>query len=348
MHEGNTYNVYKQDVWAMDMYTHLWVWTYTLEGELGRPLKPDDYIFPAISHNATIDPSQPITHDAVMKLLGEFTSGAGIKKHYTTHSPRRGGAQDRFMYAPLGQRWSLSRIRWWGGWAEGESVSSSCLYSSLYVTSKQVDTLMKYLVDSLQSLESDHTDALNPMAVDISQTFLGEGEMLKPATRADIRYMMESVMDTKREALAVHRNCEREFPTVQDRRPASGQTHLMPGDAVGTDTGVAQVTVLQRESGQGRDIHPTALAPPQTKAPKRSPIPGVVIPNLSRCPGKSVWRDAIRQWEQGDPEKGMLALKDWPEEWYTGERRLVYGSKRRTRQVIADEYKRSVQFCRME
>jgi hypothetical protein len=84
---------------------------------------------------------------------------------------------------------------------------------------KQVDTLIKYLVDSLQSLESDHTDALNPTAINNSQTFLGEGEMLKPATRADICYMMESVMNTKREALtdvAVHRDCEREFPMVQN------------------------------------------------------------------------------------------------------------------------------------
>jgi len=186
----------------MDMFTHLWIWTYTLEGELGRPLKPDDYIFPSISHNATIDPRQPMSHDTVMKLLGEFTSGAGIEKHYTTHSPRRGGAQYWFMYAPLGQRWSLSRIRWWGGWAEGESVSLSLIpYPFLYFTSKQVDMLIKYLVDSLQSLESDHTDALNPMAIDNSQTFLGEGEMLKPATRADIRYMMESVMNTKQGAL---------------------------------------------------------------------------------------------------------------------------------------------------
>src|SRR5258705_11436429 len=102
----------------MDMYTHLWIWTYTLEGELGCLLRPEDHIFPSIFHNATIDPRQPMSHDTVMKLLGEFTSGAGIEKHYTTHSSRCGGAQDWFIYAPLGQRWSLSRIRWWGGWAK--------------------------------------------------------------------------------------------------------------------------------------------------------------------------------------------------------------------------------------
>lgn len=105
------------------MYTHLWAWTNTLEGELGRKLKPDDYIFPSISHNGTINSSQPMSHETVTKYLSEFASGTGIEKHFTTHSLRRGGAQDRFMFAPLGEQWSLARIRWWGGWVEGESVS---------------------------------------------------------------------------------------------------------------------------------------------------------------------------------------------------------------------------------
>jgi len=146
----------------------------------------------------------------------------------------------------------------------------------------------------------------------------------------------------------VHYDCGREFPTVRDGQPAIRQSHPMPRDTLSIDTGVAWISAVQRESDQGRDMHPTTLAPAsqKSKAPKRSPIPGVIIPNLSRRPGKSMWRDAIQQWEQGDPENGLLALKDWPEEWYTGERRLVYGSKRRTRQVIADEYKRLVQPCK--
>jgi hypothetical protein len=27
------------------------------------------------------------------------------------------------MFAQVGRRWSLSTVRWWGGWAEGEHVS---------------------------------------------------------------------------------------------------------------------------------------------------------------------------------------------------------------------------------
>ncbi|KAF8991452.1 hypothetical protein BDZ89DRAFT_973819, partial [Hymenopellis radicata] len=50
------------------------------------------------------------------------------------------------MWDKVGQRWSLRKVRWWGGWAEGESV----------------DTLMKYLLDSLSKYEDNYSDALDP------------------------------------------------------------------------------------------------------------------------------------------------------------------------------------------
>ncbi|KAF9053367.1 hypothetical protein BJ165DRAFT_1339087, partial [Panaeolus papilionaceus] len=42
--------------------------------------------------------------------------------------------------------WTLARIRWWGGWAQGEHR----------------DTLIKYLLDELYTYEGDHSDVLNP------------------------------------------------------------------------------------------------------------------------------------------------------------------------------------------
>jgi integrase len=119
----NTYNIYRQKDWEMDMFTHLKAWISILEERLGRPLLPSDYIFPHIPSNGLINPSTPLTHDVVQHLLTEFSLGAGVDRHYTTHSLRRGGAQHRLMFAPLGERWSLSVIRWWGGWAIGEHIS---------------------------------------------------------------------------------------------------------------------------------------------------------------------------------------------------------------------------------
>lgn len=121
---GNTYNVYKQDIPEIDMYTHLHCWINYIEKLLGRHLEPDECIFPYFRPNGIPDMSREMTQEMVQSLINTFTSEAGLSKYFTTHCFRRGGAQYRFMYAPIGQRWSLCKIRWWGGWADGEHVST--------------------------------------------------------------------------------------------------------------------------------------------------------------------------------------------------------------------------------
>jgi integrase len=109
------------------MYSNVLNWldfyeTYLLR----RPLQPDDHIFPAIGANGTsVHPTRPMTADVVQKRITEMATKAGIDgaEYFTTHCFRSGGAQYRFMFAPVGQRWTLARIRWWGGWAQGEHVS---------------------------------------------------------------------------------------------------------------------------------------------------------------------------------------------------------------------------------
>ncbi|KIJ91643.1 hypothetical protein K443DRAFT_48250, partial [Laccaria amethystina LaAM-08-1] len=62
------------------------------------------------------------------------------------------------QFAPIGQRWTLARIRWWGGWAQGEHR----------------DTLIRYLLDELYTYEEDHSDALNPINTFGGQSHMGE------------------------------------------------------------------------------------------------------------------------------------------------------------------------------
>lgn len=119
---GNVYDIYEQDIPEMDMYTHLRRWKTFLESYIGRKLENEDYLFPHLGCNGIIRTSRPMSYDSLQSLLTSFCEGAGTHKRYTTHSFRRGGAQYRFMYAPIGKRWSLNRIRWWGGWAVGEHV----------------------------------------------------------------------------------------------------------------------------------------------------------------------------------------------------------------------------------
>jgi hypothetical protein len=103
------------------MYTHLQRWIWFLEEKLlSRRLANDEFIFPTIGSNSIVYPKQEISYDTIQVYINEFQEKAGVTGKLTTHSFRRGGAQYRFMYAPLGQRWTLSRIRWRGGWAKGE------------------------------------------------------------------------------------------------------------------------------------------------------------------------------------------------------------------------------------
>ena len=104
------------------MSTHLPRWKALLEVQIGRKLEADDFLFPYIAPNGLIHIKRPMSYSTLQALLTKFSQGAGLEKHYTTHCFRRGGAQYRFMFAPIGKRWSLSRIRWWGGWAVGEHV----------------------------------------------------------------------------------------------------------------------------------------------------------------------------------------------------------------------------------
>ena len=83
---------------------------------LRRPLEAEDYIFPTIGSNGTsVYPDRPLSSELVQKRITDMAKQAGINgaKHFTTHCFHCGGAQYRFMFAPIHQRWTLARIRWW-------------------------------------------------------------------------------------------------------------------------------------------------------------------------------------------------------------------------------------------
>ncbi|RXW20913.1 hypothetical protein EST38_g4935 [Candolleomyces aberdarensis] len=100
---GHLYYIYSQpDNPAVDTYNHLVQWLNYYEKLKGRPLEPDDYVFPTLSVNH-VHPSRPVSAPCIKTLINNIAteakvSGAG---HFATHCFRRGGSQYRFMYAPL-------------------------------------------------------------------------------------------------------------------------------------------------------------------------------------------------------------------------------------------------------
>ena len=124
---GHTYNIYPQNETSIDAYTHLLDWLDFYEVLISRPLHPDDYLFPTVGFSGIFHPERPMSPDIAQKQITTMAIEAGVHgaEYFTTHCFRRGGAQYRFMFTPIGKRWTLARIRWWGGWAQGEHV---CLY----------------------------------------------------------------------------------------------------------------------------------------------------------------------------------------------------------------------------
>ena len=110
---------------SMDMFTHLSRWVEHIRLVIGRELSGDDYIFPHISANGMVHIDCLMDHNKVQELINDFTSEAGLTKHFAMHCFHRGGAQYQLMHAPIGQRWPLTMVRWWGGWVVGEHVSHS-------------------------------------------------------------------------------------------------------------------------------------------------------------------------------------------------------------------------------
>jgi hypothetical protein len=115
------------DLTSCDCFYWLMLWISFVElVHYRRPLDPEDYIFPAMGTAGIIQPREPLSHDAVQNWIDKAISGAKITVsnggNFTTHTYRRGGAQYRYMFAPVGQRFTLAKVRWWGGWAENEQV----------------------------------------------------------------------------------------------------------------------------------------------------------------------------------------------------------------------------------
>ncbi len=117
---GNVYDIYEQDIPEMDMYAYLRRWKTFLESYIGRKLEDEDYLFPDLGRNGVIRTSRPF-HPCLLY-------SARVQEHINSTRHTLFAAEER---ETIGKRWSLNRIRWWGGWAVGEHVRKNNLTQSI-------------------------------------------------------------------------------------------------------------------------------------------------------------------------------------------------------------------------
>ncbi|KAL0957016.1 hypothetical protein HGRIS_003117 [Hohenbuehelia grisea] len=365
---ANRYRVYDQpSMGACDARKWLHEWVGYLETAIyKRPLEPDDYIFPTMGANGVVQPGEHVTHDIVQKWINEFTSNArlceGQGGNFSTHCFRRGGAQYRFMFAPVGQRWTLKRVRWWGGWAEGEHR----------------DTLLRYLLDELHSYEEDYGDSLRPIQRDNELTLMGEGQLTAPVSTealqlyhrslsAEMRDIRTGMQDLSQLFLSTSLSSVPSRPAAQLR---SQTTSRIPGHVPRLDTRPLIPINLHPGSHALRPPAPSHfhLNTPQpslptarhneyvpsstpsqattAKSPRALPTHTEIIPDLpiwlsngSRSHPRESWRLVVKHWEVGDPPRGLKTpLKDWPPSYLRGANRELFGQKYYLRRVIATEF----------
>ena len=198
------------------------------------------------------------------------------------------------------------------------------------------DTLIKYLVDSLQSFESRHGDVLHPIPTDSVNFFMGNHTVMAPATNKEIHQLSASI---SRDIHALATTVESAFSktTIQQdiSQPMIGEVTEVR-TVGGTNTAGYEHPGLNHQPNMS---DATSQQHSSSGSHRRSasapPIADVSIPSLGRAPG--AWCRALKQWIEVDPHTG-LALKDWPAKWYRGLMKYKTASLHSQRQVIFEEY----------
>src|ERR1700733_8068080 len=207
---------------------------------------------------------------------------------------------------------------------------------------------MKYLIDSLQSYETGHGNALHPIHTEPDKGFMSDHTAMQPITAEEFREMKRSV-DRKLDDLVGVVLTTVQAGAHMGVEPVGQQSLAMLPNGV---------NLAPVRNVQGQLIRRTVLTPYLSQKPakedvlvnansnivprsrsRKKPTAGIHIPDVGRERGS--WRKAVKQWEEGTPDMPQgLALKDWPREWYTKGMASVMGVKRSQCKLISDEYKR--------
>ncbi|KAG8918633.1 hypothetical protein FRC02_002199 [Tulasnella sp. 418] len=366
---GHSYHIFSDppEGIEVDSYFHLMAWRdfyqkFYLQTSV---LDPSLHVFPSFHTSSGEINRRKRCGNAFTMLLKEFAVAAGLVGAneiftFTSHCLRRGGAQYRFMYAPIGHRWPLQVIRWWGGWSENE----------------QKDTLMRYLLDELDNVEGDYASALDPDRLKEDQSFLGEHLEMRPVTASQLDEVAQNLEARllRQVKVAVAQELEAkmgDFHSLEQRLVKGITSNIL--NAVTDSLGSSQlhqnnlpassisVTNAIHSNPPVPDVNATPSTPvvisdpspqhrnnittmPSTTDPSNitqdcqttavMSLPGLVIKE-----GKPKWRCAVLDWENADPERGLdQPLKNWTKDRYTGKINGRHQAKYGQRRLLAEEY----------
>ncbi|KFH74011.1 hypothetical protein MVEG_01224 [Podila verticillata NRRL 6337] len=332
--QANVYEIYPQmeepDVCCK---SHLFAWIQQLELKKGRPLQADDYLFPDFANNDQIQREQPFLVTQVSDQLNKYAADAGIMGHrynrLDTHCFRRGGAQHRLLHDH--DQWPLNAIKWWGGWSEREPA----------------EKIIEYLMDDYQ-YETGFGDMLSPhksktrrksrtarLPVDMMmtrETFKSTIRAMESKHATALAKIEKEVQELRQQNMEFHRESIewRSAISLQLEKVVQMLVSRVPTDQVHRPV-QRSAEVAPEQPPQRRSIHPSPSEPLQRKHPQQHPARPSDLPCQStpqkrpqghfskpkrqttrNIPAISHWKEAILQWDQGDPDNGLnVPLSDW-------------------------------------
>ena len=193
-----------------------------------------------------------------------------------------------------------------------------------------MDTLVKYLVDSLQRYENDYGNALCPVQNEPDQSFMGDHALLQPVTANEFRMFGTTIMSALKASST----------TACSQLVNTGLTNPIISESIPTPTTTEEPEQIPTTPSQAPSTNYSscmARTGEQTAVSLANTIPltGVCIPDLPRSRGG--WHIALHQWYDIDAKTGF-ALKDWPDAWFKNSMRVKTAAKRSQRALIAHEY----------
>jgi len=219
--------------------------------------------------------------------------------------------------------------------------------------------MIKYLVDSLQSYETGHGNALCPIAAEADKSFMGEHINQAPPSTEEIWQWKMSMDHTLGNVVSeIVGQVTAAFTETRLSASPSPEPNLESLSSLSVGEPIPQERSLMQCRGHSvrHSSNPYSAHAPNRRTSSVSssnsnvdslvadaqspsdsltfPIPGIVIPDVKN------WRDVVQQWEFGDAS--TMALKDWPKEWYQGGMKNFTGSLYSQRKTITKEYERCV------
>ncbi|KFH71298.1 hypothetical protein MVEG_01598 [Podila verticillata NRRL 6337] len=324
--QANVYEIYPQkDEPHSCCVTKLLAWLQWIEMQQGRQLMADDFLFPALTNDDSIQLKKLLSVTQLSTLMNKYANDAGLMDHrytlFDTHCFRRGGAQHQFVHTQ--DKWPFQAVRWWGGWSEeepAEKILEYLLDNSQYEASfgdmmsphrgktrghtgsTRLNLEVQAMKEVVQSMDLRHTAALSRIEKE----------------NQDLRQQMTKLESTITQKLdkAVHTLTSR---AAEDMHHPKSSQSLPPVLSREQSQPTEQQSKEQQHTQQQHKQQARQQPSPQQESYQQeseSETENSYIPPVAH------WQEAIQQWEVGDPENGLtVPLCDWDVDMRRGQRR---------------------------